>query len=163
MKLVLMITSATSARSWGGYGAKDCTPEIDTSESIADFQRHLPMDVQWHFPTAFLFSALCSKGLSLSWWILQEFVQWTFSATSARSWGGLRDACCNGSDDNDNNNNNANIHTHSSNGSSSSSSSSSSDNNSNISSISNSTSNSNNNSKNDTDNDTKHTYANMII
>ena len=28
-------------------GAKDCTPEIDTSEIIVDFQRHFPMDGQW--------------------------------------------------------------------------------------------------------------------
>ena len=30
-------------------GTKDCTPEIDTSEIIVDFQWHFPMDVQWHF------------------------------------------------------------------------------------------------------------------
>ena len=32
-------------------GAKDCTPEIKTSEIIVDVQWHIPMDVQWHVPT----------------------------------------------------------------------------------------------------------------
>ena len=30
-------------------GAKYCTPEIDTSEIIVEFQWHIPMDVQWLF------------------------------------------------------------------------------------------------------------------
>ena len=36
-------------------GAKDCRPEIDTSEIIVDLQWHFPMDFQWHFPTEFHF------------------------------------------------------------------------------------------------------------
>ena len=28
-------------------GAKDCAPEIDTSEIVVDFQWHVPMDFQW--------------------------------------------------------------------------------------------------------------------
>ena len=32
-------------------GAKDCTPEIDTSEIIGDFQWRFPMDFQRHFPS----------------------------------------------------------------------------------------------------------------
>ena len=34
-------------------GPKDCTPEINTSETIVDFQWHFPMDCQWWFPTLF--------------------------------------------------------------------------------------------------------------
>ena len=41
-------------------GAKDCTPEINTSEIIVEFQRHFPMDFQLHFPTEFHFSVLAS-------------------------------------------------------------------------------------------------------
>ena len=32
-------------------GATDCTPEIDTSEIMLDFQWHFPMDFEWQFPT----------------------------------------------------------------------------------------------------------------
>ena len=60
-------------------GAKDCTPEIDTSEIIADCQWLSPMDVQWHVPTEFHFSVAFSKGLSLFLWIFTRVVQWTFS------------------------------------------------------------------------------------
>ena len=31
-------------------GAKYCTPEINTSEIIVAFRRHVPLDFQWHFP-----------------------------------------------------------------------------------------------------------------
>ena len=34
-------------------GTKYCTPEINTSEVIVDFQWHFPMDFQWHFSTHF--------------------------------------------------------------------------------------------------------------
>ena len=34
-------------------GAKDCTPEINTSETIVDSQWHFTMDFQWCFPTYF--------------------------------------------------------------------------------------------------------------
>ena len=60
-------------------GAKDCTPEIDTSEIIVDFQWHFPMICQWHFPTEFRCSVVFSKGLSLSQWILTGIVQWIFT------------------------------------------------------------------------------------
>ena len=40
-------------------GAIYCTPEINTSEIIVDFQRHFPMDFRCHF------SVVLSKGLSL--------------------------------------------------------------------------------------------------
>ena len=30
---------------------KYCTPETNTSEIIADFQQHFPIDFQWHVPT----------------------------------------------------------------------------------------------------------------
>ena len=49
-----------------GLGAKDCTPEIDTSESIVDFRCRFPMDFQWHVPTEFHSSVVFSKGLSFS-------------------------------------------------------------------------------------------------
>ena len=41
-----------------GVGAKDCTPEISTSEVIAGFQRRFPMKCRWHFPTEFHCSAI---------------------------------------------------------------------------------------------------------
>jgi hypothetical protein len=34
-------------------GAKDCKPEIDTSEIIVDFQLHFTTDFQWHLSTCF--------------------------------------------------------------------------------------------------------------
>ena len=52
-------------------GAKYCTPEIDTSEIIVDFQ--------WHFPTYCHSSVVLSKGLSLVQWIFTGIVKWTFS------------------------------------------------------------------------------------
>ena len=52
-------------------GARDCTPEIDTSEIIVDFQ--------WHCPTEFHFPAVFSKGWSLVQRILTGIVQWIFS------------------------------------------------------------------------------------
>ena len=45
-------------------GEKDCTPEINTSEIIVDFQWHFPMDCQWHFPTDVHLSVVCSNGIS---------------------------------------------------------------------------------------------------
>ena len=53
-------------------GARYCTPEINTSEIIVDYQWHSPMDCQWHFPTEFHVSAVCSVGSSLVQWILPE-------------------------------------------------------------------------------------------
>ena len=41
----------------GGSRGKDRTPELNTSETIEDFQ--------WHFPTTFHVSVVCVKGLSL--------------------------------------------------------------------------------------------------
>ena len=64
--------------SWQGksqVGPEDCTPEINTSE-IVNFQRHFPMDVQWHFPTIFHFSVVFPKGLSLLQWVFIGIVQW---------------------------------------------------------------------------------------
>ena len=65
--------SGRRGNSAGCLGAKDRTPEIDTSESIVDFQ--------WDFPTEFHFSAVRSKGLSLFQWIVTGIVQWIFSVT----------------------------------------------------------------------------------
>ena len=59
--------------------AKDCTPEIDTSETIVDFQWHFPMDVQWYFPVELHLSVVCFKGLSLAQWIFTGVVQRMFS------------------------------------------------------------------------------------
>ena len=36
-------------------GAKYCTPEINTSEIIVDFQWHFTIHFQWHFPMDFHF------------------------------------------------------------------------------------------------------------
>ena len=51
-------------------GAKDRTPEIDTSEIIVDLQWHVPMDVQWHFPTDFFERngrcSCCRLGVTLA-------------------------------------------------------------------------------------------------
>ena len=54
-------------------------PETNTSEIIADFQRRVPMDVQWQFPTEFRVQVVCSKGLSLVQWISTETAQWVSS------------------------------------------------------------------------------------
>ena len=59
-------------------GAKDFTPEINTSEIIVDFQWHFPTDCQWYFPTESHFSAVLSKGLPLPGWMFTGIVQWTF-------------------------------------------------------------------------------------
>ena len=64
---------------WLSLGAEDRTPEINTSEIIVDFQLHVPMDVQWQFPTQRHLSAVCSKGMSLSQWIVAGIVQWIVS------------------------------------------------------------------------------------
>ena len=50
-------------------GAKYCTPEINTSESIVDFQWYFPMDFQRCFPAQSHFPAVFSEGLSLVQWI----------------------------------------------------------------------------------------------
>ena len=47
-------------------GTKDCTPGIDTSEIMVDCHWDFPMDAQWHFPTGFHLSAVCSKGCHFS-------------------------------------------------------------------------------------------------
>ena len=60
-------------------GAKDCKPEIHTSEIIVDFQWHFPRDFQWHFPAQFHMSVVFSKGLSLVQWSLTGISQWAFS------------------------------------------------------------------------------------
>ena len=50
-------------------GAKYCTPEINTSEIIVDFEWHFPMNFQWHFPKDCHFpngcSVVCSNGFQL--------------------------------------------------------------------------------------------------
>ena len=53
-------------------GAKDCTPEIDTSEIIVDVQWHCPMDCQWNFPTEFHKSVPFPKDSHLSSGFLLE-------------------------------------------------------------------------------------------
>ena len=75
----------------GPLGPTYCTPEIDNSEIIVDFQGHFPMDVQWYFPTKFHLSVVFPKGLSLSQWfvtgncrfIFSVFPQWKFTCVSA--------------------------------------------------------------------------------
>ena len=52
-------------------GAKYCTPEINSSEVIVEFQRHF--QTNRHCSMAF------PKGLSLSQWIVTGIVQWMFS------------------------------------------------------------------------------------
>ena len=52
-------------------GATNCTPKINTSEIIVDFQ--------WHFPMDFHLSVAFSKILSFVQWIFTGIVQWTFS------------------------------------------------------------------------------------
>ena len=44
--------------------AKDCTPEINTSEITVDVQWRFQMDFQWHFPREFDLSAVFSEGLA---------------------------------------------------------------------------------------------------
>ena len=65
-------------------GARDCTPEINSSEIIVDFQWHFPMDGEWHVPTDFHVSEVFSEGLSLVLWILTGIVRWTFSGIFQR-------------------------------------------------------------------------------
>ena len=59
-------------------GAKDCTPEIDTSEIIVDCQWHFQMEFQSNFPTPVDLSVVFPKGLSLFRWIFTGIVQWIF-------------------------------------------------------------------------------------
>ena len=66
---ILLISRARGRAELGG--TKDCTPEIDTSEIIVDFQQHFPMDFQWYFPTHVHVSVVFSKELKLFQWILQ--------------------------------------------------------------------------------------------
>ena len=51
---------------WNSQRAKDCTPEINTSEIIAAFQRQFPMDFRRCFPTELQLSVVFPKGLPLS-------------------------------------------------------------------------------------------------
>ena len=67
-------------------GAKDCTPEISTSEIIVDLKWHFPMDVQWHFPTNCHSSVVCSKGMSLFQWIFTGIDKWISSGISQWSF-----------------------------------------------------------------------------
>ena len=86
------LTESNPLKPGSVLGAKYCTPEIDTSEIIVDFQCHFPMDFQWHFPTTCHLSVLFPKGLSLVQWICTGNVQWipvTFSN------GFLLDLVCN--------------------------------------------------------------------
>ena len=57
--------------------ARDCIPEINTSEII--------VDVQWHFTTELHFSVAFSKGIPLSQWIPARIAQWTFSGIFQRN------------------------------------------------------------------------------
>ena len=54
--------AAAAARS-SSLGAKDCTPEINSSEIIVDFQWRCPMGFQWHFPTEIHFSGVCFQRI----------------------------------------------------------------------------------------------------
>ena len=64
--------------------AENCTPEMDTSDIIVDFQWQFPMDFQWHFQTDVHLTVVCSKGLSLSQWMAAGNVEWTFSGLFLR-------------------------------------------------------------------------------
>ena len=64
-------------------GAKYCTPEIDTSEIIVDFQRHFPMDL-----------GAFSNGLSLVSGVFQRIV--TFRVCLLEMPNGLSVACSDG-------------------------------------------------------------------
>ena len=65
-------------------GRKVARPEIDTSEIIAEFQWHFPMDCQWHFPTAFhVFSGISRRIVTFpvdltgnAQWIFSGMFQW---------------------------------------------------------------------------------------
>ena len=74
--------AAAAAARRGSLGTKDCTPEIDTSELIVDFQLHFPMDVQWRCPTDVHLSVVFSEGLPLSQWMFTGNVQRTSTLTS---------------------------------------------------------------------------------
>ena len=67
-------------------GAKDCTPEIDTSEIIVDFQWHFPMDFEWHFQTEFHIPVVFSKGLSHVQWSFTGNVPWMFNGIFQRNF-----------------------------------------------------------------------------
>ena len=54
-------------------GATDCAPEIDASETTADFQWCFPMDCQLHFPTDVHFFSGISQRLVTS----QEDLRWS--------------------------------------------------------------------------------------
>ena len=56
------------------WGLTNCTPEINNSEIIVDFQ--------WDFQIEFHLSAAFSKGLALVQWIFTRFVQWIFGGIS---------------------------------------------------------------------------------
>ena len=60
-------------------GQRNCTPEIDTSEIIKDFEWHFPVDFQWHVPMELHLSVVFSEGLSLVQWIVTGIVPWNFS------------------------------------------------------------------------------------
>ena len=52
MGAALMSETRSSLRKFmTSLGAKDCTPEINTSEIIVDFRWHFPMDFQWRCST----------------------------------------------------------------------------------------------------------------
>ena len=61
-----------------GLEANYCTPEINTSEIIVDFQWHFPVACRWQCPTEFHFSVVLSKGLSLVQWVFTGSVHWNF-------------------------------------------------------------------------------------
>ena len=67
-------------------GAKDCTPEIDTSEVIADFQWHVPMDFHvfsngnslfgFSFQRIFTFPV---DFTGIVQWMFSDIFQWHFT------------------------------------------------------------------------------------
>ena len=77
-------------------GAKDCTPEVDTSGIIVDFQWHVPMDCQLHFLTEFHFShgSRWNYPMDFQWHVPMKFLvfnilPWTWGRRKCgrRKWG----------------------------------------------------------------------------
>ena len=62
-------------------GAEDCTPQINTSEIIVDFQ--------WHFPAEVHLPVVVSKGSSLVQWIVTR-ISWHADPDARRSEDGAR-------------------------------------------------------------------------
>ena len=82
--LLAQVPCFTNAVQRSHLGAKYCTPEIDTSEIIVDFQWHFPMDLQWYFPKDCHLSAVFSQGLSPYQWIFTGKFKWIVRGISQR-------------------------------------------------------------------------------